>query len=220
MKPPLTLIIARHAESGYNNENRIQGHLDSKLTPRGTRQAKALARRLAHLKVKRVYSSDLGRAFSTTRTVVGKLKLPIVAERDLREIALGKWEGLTPDEVNRRFKNGYDQWRRAPSRMRIPGGETILQFHRRIRNVFDRIVRTEKTGVVLVMTHGGVISSILSHWMKADFDRVLLNLRIDNTGLTVAEFRDKRVILHAVNDVMHLSDREKSDGIPVFTQRR
>ena len=214
------LLIVRHAESALNEQNRIQGHLDSKLTPRGARQAAALARRLAPLKIKRVYSSDLGRALSTTRTVIRALKLPIVAEPGLREISLGKWEGLTPDEVNRRFRNGYDAWRKSPSRKVIPGGETIRQFHRRIRGTFDRIVRAERSGLVLVMTHGGVISSILSHWMKADFDRVLLNLRIDNTSLTLAEFRGGHVILHAVNDVSHLSSREKSDGITVFTQRR
>lgn len=220
MKPTLTLIIARHAESGFNDQNRIQGHLDSKLTARGARQAKALARRISRLKIDRVYSSDLGRAMATTRAVVKRLRLPIVADLSLREIALGKWEGLTPDEVNRRFKNGYDQWRKAPSRMRIPEGETVLQFHRRIRTAFERIVKAEKSGTVLVVTHGGVISSIMSHWLKADFDRVLLNFRIDNTSLTIAEFHGPRVILHAVNDTAHLSAREKNNGITVFTQRR
>lgn len=218
------LIIARHAESGFNGQNRIQGHMDSKLTRRGSDQARILSRRLAAMKITRIYSSDLGRAVATTREIARRLRMPIIRDARLREIRLGRWEGLTPEEVNARFRNGYDQWRRAPSRMRIPGGETVLAFHARVRGAVERIARAEKRGTVLIVTHGGVIASLIAHWMRADFDRVLLNLKLDNTGLTFVELRralrrsgGERVILHALNDVSHCGHK-KSNELTVFTQ--
>ena len=96
---PLMLIIARHAESGFNGQNRIQGHMDSKLTSRGLGQAKILSRRLAAMKITRIYSSDLGRAVATTREIARRLRMPIIRDARLREIRLGRWEGLTPEEV-------------------------------------------------------------------------------------------------------------------------
>lgn len=218
MHPSVRLLIARHAESGMNGENRIQGHLDSKLTPRGRRQAERLARRLEGFRLKRIYSSDLGRAWSTTRFIARRLGERVTPEPRLREIRLGQWEGLTPDEVNARFRGGYDRWRRAPSRMRIPGAETMGEFRRRVVAAVADIVRRERSGAVLLVTHGGVIASLLAEWLDADFDRVLLNIKIDNTSITFAEVVGRRVLLHAVNDVSHLVKRDRSDEFTVFTK--
>ena len=214
----LCLIVARHAESGHNLENRIQGHLDSPLTPRGKRQAESLARRLAKLRIKKIYSSDLGRAMSTTLYISERLKQPILPDSRLREVRLGRWEGLTPDEVNARFRNGYKKWRRSPSRMQIPGGENIAAFRRRVVGAVDRIRRSEKEGPILIMTHGGVIAALLCEWLLADFDKVLLNLKIDNTSLTFVECRSGRMILHDINDTDHLAKRDKPSEFNVFSQ--
>lgn len=215
----LQLIIARHAESGFNNQNRIQGHMDSQLTDTGKRQAVRLAVRLSKMNIKKIYSSDIGRALSTTRTIAKRLGASIIPEPSLREINLGLWEGLTPAEVNKRFQKGYEQWRKSPSRMVIPGGEGIRRFRQRVLKGVERIVNAEKRGPILLVTHGGVIAVLLSHWMKADFDRILLNLKVDNTSLTFVEFNARHVVLHAINDTTHLSQKENARGFTVFTQR-
>ncbi len=217
-KQRLTLLVARHAESCHNDANRIQGHCDSDLTPRGKRQAELLARRIAELEITRLYSSDLGRTMATSRFISERIEEPIIGMRNLREIGLGTWEGLTPQEVNERFKNGYNTWRKAPSKMRIPGAEPILKFHSRVRRAFEEIVKKERIGTVLVMTHGGVIASLLTHWMKADFDTILLNLRIENTSVTAFECAGGRTTIHAINDVSHLKD-EKTHELQKFAQR-
>lgn len=60
-----TVIAVRHGETEWNAERRTMGHLDSPLTPRGIREAAAIATRLRALPVAAVYSSDLGRARTT-----------------------------------------------------------------------------------------------------------------------------------------------------------
>ena len=68
------LIIVRHAESAFNLQNRIQGHQDSQLTRKGVDQARRLAKRIRNFKIDKVYSSDLGRAYSTTLEITRFLK--------------------------------------------------------------------------------------------------------------------------------------------------
>lgn len=218
--PFLTLILARHAESGFNDRNRIQGHLDSELTARGERQAQWLSKRLALLRIRKIYSSDLGRAMSTTRTVARRLKKPVLKEPRLREIRLGKWEGLTPEEVNVRFKNGYDKWRESPSSMVIPGGETVAGFRRRVCGGVSRIIERERGGQILLVTHGGVIAALLSQWLSADFDKILLNLRLDNTGLTLVDCIEKKAFVHSINDVSHLPKKDRPEDVHVFSRIR
>jgi broad specificity phosphatase PhoE len=206
------LIIVRHAESAFNLQGRIQGHLDSELTPKGVRQARALERRIfKKFKIDRVYSSDLGRAYSTTLHITRRLHVAarrITRDPLLREINLGAWEGMTPEEVDRLYDKGFQRWLKGPSKCRIPRCEGVTAFRKRIISRVESIARTNRGKTVLIVTHGGAITSLLAGWLKADFDTLLLNLQIDNTSLTIAEATDKKVRLMTVNDATHLSPRD------------
>ena len=68
-------VVVRHAETVWNRQGRIQGHLDSPLTADGVGQAKALAERLGEWKFDRLVSSDLGRARATADYVSARTGL-------------------------------------------------------------------------------------------------------------------------------------------------
>lgn len=213
------LLIVRHAESDYNLQNRIQGHHDSGLTRRGQAQARALARRLSEYKIARVYSSDLGRATSTTAAVLKYLKAPLTLDPKLREIHLGDWEGMTPDEVDNLYDKGYQKWLKKPSSCVIPKSEPIAKFRRRITRRVAEIAAQNDGKTILVVTHGGAITALLAEWLSADFDSLLLRLRIDNTSLTYVDFKGKAPRLHAINDTRHLKEKDLHGG-PVFDPQR
>ncbi len=203
------LIIVRHAESAYNLQNRIQGHHDSHLTPKGLRQCRRLARRLKGVRIDRIYSSDLGRAYTTTQEIVRHRRIPIKRDPLLREIRLGDWEGMTAEEVDKLYNNGYQKWLKRPSQWPIKGGEPVSHFRRRITERVRRIAAANEGKNVLIVTHGGAITALLSAWLKADFDNLLLNLRLENTGVTFVNESLKRVMILAINDTAHLTLREK-----------
>ncbi len=206
------LIIVRHAESAFNLQNRIQGHLDSELTKKGLSQAKRLAERIRHFHIDKIYSSDLGRAYSTTVEITRHLKrVKIIRDPKLREILLGDWEGMTPEEVDRLYERGYQKWLKKPSAMVIPNAERVANFRRRVTERVRRIARREIGKTVLLVTHGGVITALLADWLKADFDRVLRGIQIDNTSLTFVEITASNVKLWVINDTDHLAKRDKND---------
>jgi len=199
------LIIVRHAESEHNSLNKIQGHHDSKLSAKGIRQARKLARRIRRLKIDKIYSSDLGRAYATTLEVTRHTRLPIVRDPLLREILLGDWEGMTPEEVDHLYDKGYQKWLKKPSACHIPKAEKVAHFKKRVLARVREIARKNRGKTVLVVTHGGVITALLADWLGADFDHLLLNLAIDNTSMTVVDETDSRTRLRQINDVAHLS---------------
>ena len=208
------LIIVRHAESAFNLQNRIQGHWDSHLTPRGLNQARRLAKRLRHFQIDKVYSSDLGRAYSTTVEITRHLPpIKIIRDPKLREILLGDWEGMTPEEVDKLYDRGFEKWLKKPSACVIPNAERITHFRRRVIGRVREIIRQNRKKTILVVTHGGVITSLLADWLKADFDRVLQGLHIENTSLTFVEFGRARLFptLWVVNDTDHLAKKDKND---------
>ncbi len=212
------LLIVRHAESAFNDQNRIQGHQDSRLTFKGLYQAQRLARKIKKIKIDKIYSSDLGRAYATTLEITRQTRLPIVRDPLLREIHLGDWEGMTPEEVDELYDKGYQKWLKSPSSIKIPRGEGINRFKKRVVGRVRAIARSNRGKTVVIVTHGGVITALLADWLKADFDHLLLNLQIDNTSITTVDETNKKVRLHCINDTSHLS-RNSKNGATIFSKR-
>ena len=82
------MILVRHGRTEWNAQGRYQGSKDSPLLPEGRKSAAAIGQRLATSKrpIVCVYSSPLGRAWSTAQLIVAELpSVPLIAERLLTE---------------------------------------------------------------------------------------------------------------------------------------
>jgi probable phosphoglycerate mutase len=152
------LLLARHGESDWNRERRWQGHADRPLTERGREQARALAERLAEIRLDAVYSSDLLRARATAEAVAGPRGLEVRVVPDLREVDVGSWSGLTRDEARERFPDAYARWLDGGPGWR--DGESYEAMSERILGAVGRIVGEHPDGRVLVVSHGGPIRAV------------------------------------------------------------
>ena len=80
-----TLLLARHGETDWNRELRIQGSSDIELNDLGRRQAQALAQELTDVDLDAVYASDLARARQTAEAVAATHGLEVRFDARLRE---------------------------------------------------------------------------------------------------------------------------------------
>jgi len=150
-----TILLARHGETDWNLNRRVQGHSDTPLNDTGRAQAQALGEELAGERIDAVYSSDLVRAHETARAVAQPRGLGVTAIRDLRERHFGTWEGLTDDEIFARFDPTPDtSW---------GDGETREEMAERVLDALRRIAATHPGSRVLVVSHGGPLRAVLSH---------------------------------------------------------
>ncbi len=204
--PKFTLI--RHGESLWNGERRIQGNQDPPLSPRGLRQTDRLIARLKAQgpgRAAAIYTSPLRRAAETAERLAAALGLPLVREPDLREMSLGKWEGLTVPEIQAAFPGGYEQWLEDPAASPAPGGEALPDFARRVVRALMRMQETQPETDLILVTHGGVVKALLCHVLGLDV-RYLFRIKQDNTAVNKIQIegRDRRILL--VNDTCHLSE--------------
>ena len=153
-----TLLLARHGETDWNRARRWQGHADRPLTERGRAQAAALAERLIEISLDAVYSSDLRRAADTAAAVAEAQGLEVVELRDLREVSVGSWQGLTRDDAEARFPDGFRRW--AAGGTGWDDGETYAQMSSRVLAAVAQIAADHEGGRVLVVSHGGPIRAI------------------------------------------------------------
>jgi alpha-ribazole phosphatase len=200
-------VLIRHGESVWNGERRIQGNQDPPLSDRGRRQADLLVGGLKDRlpkSVAAVYTSPLRRAAETAEAVGAAVGLQVIPEPGLREMQLGRWEGLTVAEIQAAFPGTYERWLADPQTHPAPEGERLEVFARRVTAAFDRM-RAAHPGVELILvSHGGPIKALVCHVLGLDV-RWLFRIKQDNTAVTVIEVDEatRRVVL--LNDTCHLS---------------
>ncbi|AJF25786.1 phosphoglycerate mutase [Haloarcula sp. CBA1115] len=172
-----TLLVARHGETTWNRDGRIQGWAPSRLTDQGQEQATALGAWLdERYGVDRVFASDLRRTRETAAAAndgYGGLPDPEF-ETDWRERGFGTMQGLYAEELLDEFP-GHDRDASVISLDAAPeGGEGIPTFRGRVESVWDRAIATTDAGeTTLVVTHGGVIKVLLAKLTDIDPDAAL-----------------------------------------------
>jgi probable phosphoglycerate mutase len=154
----LRIYLARHGQTDWNVELRLQGRTDTHLNDTGRQQAAKLAQALAGIHLDAVYSSTSSRSRETAEIVHGEAALTSLD--GLCERGLGKFEGLRmagPDstavvEFTRRSHDPEDT---------LDGGESGSQFFARVRDAVQMIRSQHTSGTILVVGHGGTNQMIL-----------------------------------------------------------
>src|SRR5262249_57421033 len=101
---------------------RFIGHLDVPLSKLGERQGVAQGVRLSSVKLDGLFASDLVRARRTGELIGvphGLVPVPVPA---LREMSMGRWEGLTAAEIKRRGPGRVAGWMAHVSAFPFPVG--------------------------------------------------------------------------------------------------
>lgn len=154
------VLLLRHGQSTWNAERRWQGSADPPLSPHGEEQARAAATQLGGFDLSVVMASGLRRARRTAELIADVLVLGEVRLVDaLRERDVGEWSGRTTEEIEEMWPGDLAAWRTGELAS-IPGGEGDISG--RVLPAVEELARqaagTEEP--ILVVTHGGVISSI------------------------------------------------------------
>jgi uncharacterized phosphatase len=148
----LLLYLVRHGETDWNLQRRIQGSTDVPLNETGRAQAKRAGQLLAGRTWDAVVSSPLSRAFDTASIIADELGLPApTTDPRLAERAYGAAEGLEIPEVDRRY----------PGDTHVPGREERESVAARALEALLEIGEANPDRAVIVVSHGGLIRSVL-----------------------------------------------------------
>jgi probable phosphoglycerate mutase len=203
MSYPVTrLMLVRHGETEANLAGRVQGRGNDPLTARGEQQVRAVAARLKREghPVAAIYSSSLLRARLTAEAISESLGLPLRLRDGLQEMNIGDLEGSSPAEMHAAIPRTIDEG--------YPGGETLREFIERIMGTFYGIAMAHTGDTVIVVSHGGVISTALSIW-KHGHGGAWREFAPDNCAVSVVEFRAGPEVV-SVNDCVHIHAEERT----------
>ncbi|XAT59598.1 histidine phosphatase family protein [Rhodobacteraceae bacterium Araon29] len=163
----MRLILMRHGETIWNAEQRLQGHDNAPLSPRGIQQALGFKPMLASLNPKQVVSSDLGRCRETV-ALIGHANAP--ADARLRELNMGVWTGRRKPDLITEYPDDYWAWRAGT--FHPDGGESWQQFKGRVSGALRDWLK-KADGDVLAVVHSGVIRAAMVALLGFTQDKIL-----------------------------------------------
>lgn len=161
---PITrFALLRHGKTEWNQTKRIQGQEDSPLTPEGRHKAGQWGDTLKDVHWDRILSSDLGRALETATLINQALGVPVVQDARLREQDWGRWTGKTLTQLKAEDKRRLTEQVDAGWNFCPPGGEDRCSVLNRSQGALLSAAKNWIGETMLVVTHEGVIKSLIYH---------------------------------------------------------
>lgn len=149
------LYFTRHGQTIWNVENKVCGATDIALTDLGHRQAIELGEQIKGFPIQEILASPLVRAKNTAEHISEITGIPMRIEELLREQNFGKFEAGPRDSEE--FLAAKGQFVN-----RFENGESMLMLAKRIYSLLDRIVKEDKT--YLLVAHNGIARVVHSYF--------------------------------------------------------
>ena len=156
--------LIRHGLTKDNVEGVYCGITDTPLSEDGKDQLRKMKEEYSYPGAQFLFTSPLTRCKETAEILYPDLK-PIVID-GLTEYNFGEFEGKTAEELQKK-QPSFESWLKGEPGVRPPFGESNEDFAKRVCSSFVKIVDgVIKTGTedLIIVTHGGVISTILSNF--------------------------------------------------------
>lgn len=200
----MKIYITRHGETQWNTQKRMQGWNNSDLTEKGIEGALKLQERLKDVDFQCIYTSPLKRALDTTKIIRGDKDTEIVLVDELKEMGLGRWEGLEHSKIEELYGEEYFNYWNKPHLYKNSSGESFYDVFKRVKLVLDMIIEKHKEGNALIVSHGVVAKAINTIASGESLENLWKPPFVGNTSLTIIEVKEgkKKIILES--DSSHL----------------
>ena len=174
---PTIICLIRHGETDWNVLGKLQGQEDVELNTSGRKQANELARYFETESWNVVISSPLKRAYETAQIIADNISAPaILVVNELVERSYGDAEGLLPEERLLQFPDGI-----------VPGQEDFEHLCERAVAALNKIATDFQGKKILVVSHGGIIYTILYNLLGEKFKNSKTHLKNGSINKLILE---------------------------------
>jgi len=166
----MKIYLMRHGLTESNKKKIYAGGSMEGLCEEGMKELFDVAEKLEEFKIEKIISSPVRRAVQSAVIINSFLNLNIEIEDKFKEIQMGPWEGLSEDEVIKKYPEEWKIWNTKPSELRINGRETLAELQLRVVDGIKRLFYKAESSVLLVVTHVAVIRVLYLYYNEMPLD--------------------------------------------------
>lgn len=192
----LNIYLLRHGETEQNLKGFYYGNLDVDITSKGIKQIEYISNRIKNVTFDKIYSSNMKRAISSASIISRNKGVTCIKDKRLNEMNLGVFEGKSYENIQREYPIEFEKWSDDWKSYAPPEGESYIYFYKRVREFFEEILKLKDENILLV-THGGVIRSILTYIMGEDLD-AFWKFGSKNGDLTLVKYEYENLYIDSI----------------------
>ena len=171
------VAVIRPGCTDFDADRRLVGRLDLPANERGEEQNAELVDLVRGLHLTFLLCGEGGPGEECAADLADRLNLSVKVRSDLCNLDQGLWEGLTVDDVNRRYPKLAKAWHDAPETVCPPEGESVGAAMDRVRKALAKPLKKGRAfGVVAADPLASLIESAVSG-AAPEFDGPLGALR-------------------------------------------
>ncbi|MCL1869848.1 MAG: bifunctional RNase H/acid phosphatase [Promicromonosporaceae bacterium] len=192
----LTLVLVRHGVTPMTVAGGLSGGEvpGPPLTAQGRTQAARAADAVHRLhetwpdlpRASYVASSPMVRTRELAGAIGRRLGLHVNVDERLREMEFGRWEGLTPEQVEEAWPGDFERWF-AEGTFAPPGGESYVQVGERVAQALDDLRAAGLGRTVVVAGHAAMIRTFVGRALQMP-PSTWSTLRIPPCSLTILRY--------------------------------
>ncbi len=217
----MRLFLVRHGLSSFNKKGLIQGRIDeSYLTVEGYKQAKLTGNILNEIKFDQIYSSPLKRAAETAKEIekcFGE-NFDIFYDKNLLEVDLYRWSGLSSNDIKRKYKDSYLVWKNDPEKLELKNKNNIT--YKPIQDLFKQAKKFiqnlreennhEKNKNILIIAHNAILRCLILYLLNRP-NKAFRKIRLDNASISIINISGSQTSfksqIECLNQTSHLNQR-------------
>jgi broad specificity phosphatase PhoE len=193
MKRATRVLLLRHAETAAPDV--FHGaESDIGLSPRGLRQAEAVAATLSALGPEAIYCSAMRRAVATADPIGRACRLVPQLVASLHERRMGPLSGQPREVGLGAYEEAKRQWMAGALDYTHEGGESYADIHRRVVPSFQALAARHPDGTIVVVAHGVVIRVLLTTLLEGYGPEHFAAIAIPNAGVNDVRYDGLRWI--------------------------
>jgi len=193
----IELIFIRHPATIWDKQQKYLGRIDIALNQKGWRQARLISNYLKNKNISAIYSSGLIRAYQAASIIAKRRSLKVKKDERLNEIDFGIWEGMTFNQIRKKYPKLAQKYLSNPLNEKIPGGESLLKFKNRVNKVLKEILSREN-GIVVIVAHAGVNRIIFCNLLKLPLS-YFWQIKQDIGAINIIEIYKNMNIISLIN---------------------
>jgi alpha-ribazole phosphatase len=194
----LRFIFSRHGRTHLNAERIFQPWTPEgdKLNSEGMASARDLGKKLNHVPIRKIYSSDWHRAVHTAQLINEERNPPlreIHLSRNLRDFNFGALCGVSVTAADRLHPELSEIRMNSLHKFEAPGGENFTDFHNRKKEELARIIAENSMGNILVVSHAYVTKCLILAALDLPVEGYADKTNIKNTSISIVEIKGRQI---------------------------
>jgi|GEM_PF-2315608 len=163
------IVLIRHGSTDWNKNNKVQGRNNIELNQDGINQINSIIPFIKIFNPDSLFCSPIKRAMQSAEIISTAINVKIIEMDEFMEINVGEWQGKSgADLLSLRSWNIYLN---DPEKAHPEDGESFINFHNRVVNGFEAILKIKKNKV-LIVTHSDVIRVIICYALNLPLVRI------------------------------------------------